>query len=146
MNVEIGAEAALFPEKEYINEIFVAVHLLQYSNIVRRMWEQLDQTRCTTSISSITSNSTVWSCYSWWEKGHWRKRTWQSSDVAGWLRRDPPVPLRTHSRSCDGGSIPSRRVGQTEREHAVRRCSQRVWGGVKIFQVGKAWDCAELKT
>ncbi len=26
MNVEIGAEAALFPEKEYIGEIFVAVH------------------------------------------------------------------------------------------------------------------------
>jgi hypothetical protein len=26
MNVEIGAEAALFPEKEYINGIFVAVH------------------------------------------------------------------------------------------------------------------------
>jgi hypothetical protein len=26
MNVEIGAEAALFPEKEYINEIAVAVH------------------------------------------------------------------------------------------------------------------------
>jgi hypothetical protein len=26
MNVEIGAEAALFPEKEYITEIFVAVH------------------------------------------------------------------------------------------------------------------------
>jgi hypothetical protein len=25
MDVEIGAEAALFPEKEYINEIFVAV-------------------------------------------------------------------------------------------------------------------------
>ncbi len=25
MNVEIGAEAALFPEKEYISEIFVAV-------------------------------------------------------------------------------------------------------------------------
>jgi hypothetical protein len=25
MNVEIGAEAALFPEKEYIKEIFVAV-------------------------------------------------------------------------------------------------------------------------
>jgi hypothetical protein len=28
MNVEIGAEAALFPEKEYINGIFVAVHAL----------------------------------------------------------------------------------------------------------------------
>jgi hypothetical protein len=28
LNVEIGAEAALFPEKEYINEIFVAVHVL----------------------------------------------------------------------------------------------------------------------
>jgi hypothetical protein len=26
MNVEIGAEAALFPEKEYIKGIFVAVH------------------------------------------------------------------------------------------------------------------------
>ncbi len=25
MNVEIGAEAALFPEKEYINGIFIAV-------------------------------------------------------------------------------------------------------------------------
>jgi hypothetical protein len=25
MNVEIGAEAALFPEKEYISRIFVAV-------------------------------------------------------------------------------------------------------------------------
>jgi hypothetical protein len=28
MNVEIGAEAALFPEKEYINRIAVAVYLL----------------------------------------------------------------------------------------------------------------------
>jgi hypothetical protein len=26
MNTEIGAEAALFPEKEYINGIFVAVY------------------------------------------------------------------------------------------------------------------------
>jgi hypothetical protein len=26
MNVEIGVEAALFPEKEYISGIFVAVH------------------------------------------------------------------------------------------------------------------------
>ncbi len=28
MNVEIGAEAALFPEKEYINGIAVAVHYI----------------------------------------------------------------------------------------------------------------------
>ena len=28
MNVEIGAEAALFPEKEYINGIAVAVHAI----------------------------------------------------------------------------------------------------------------------
>jgi hypothetical protein len=28
MNVEIGAEAALFPEKEYISGIFVAVHVI----------------------------------------------------------------------------------------------------------------------
>ncbi len=27
MNVEIGTEAALFPEKEYINAIDVAVHM-----------------------------------------------------------------------------------------------------------------------
>jgi hypothetical protein len=27
MNVEIGAEAALFPENEYIKGIFVAVHV-----------------------------------------------------------------------------------------------------------------------
>ncbi len=35
MNVEIGAEAALFPEKEYISGIFVAVHWpsLPYMNI-----------------------------------------------------------------------------------------------------------------
>ncbi len=33
MNVEIGAEAALFPEKEYINGIAVAVHLT-----LRRMY------------------------------------------------------------------------------------------------------------
>jgi hypothetical protein len=25
MNVEIGAEAALFPEKQYLSEIFIAV-------------------------------------------------------------------------------------------------------------------------
>jgi hypothetical protein len=30
MNVEIGAEAALFPEKEYISGIAVAVHLNMY--------------------------------------------------------------------------------------------------------------------
>jgi hypothetical protein len=30
MNVEIGAEAALFPEKEYINGIAVAVHLCSH--------------------------------------------------------------------------------------------------------------------
>jgi hypothetical protein len=29
MNVEIGAEAALFPEKEYINGIVVAVHCVR---------------------------------------------------------------------------------------------------------------------
>jgi hypothetical protein len=32
MNVEIGAEAALFPEKEYINGIAVAVHSSPHGN------------------------------------------------------------------------------------------------------------------
>jgi hypothetical protein len=36
MNVEIGAEAALFPEKEYINEIFVAVHSVSWIICVLR--------------------------------------------------------------------------------------------------------------
>ncbi len=34
MNVEIGAEAALFPEKEYINGIAVAVHVTHSTCIV----------------------------------------------------------------------------------------------------------------
>ncbi len=33
MNVEIGAEAALFPEKEYINGIAVAVHAFYSENV-----------------------------------------------------------------------------------------------------------------
>ncbi len=28
MNVEIGTEASQFPEKEYVNGIFIAVHVL----------------------------------------------------------------------------------------------------------------------
>jgi hypothetical protein len=36
MNVEVGAEAALFPEKEYINGIFVAVYctVTSYGNYI----------------------------------------------------------------------------------------------------------------
>jgi hypothetical protein len=33
MNVEIGAEAALFPEKEYINGIAVAVWYSRYRKV-----------------------------------------------------------------------------------------------------------------
>jgi hypothetical protein len=48
MNVEIGAEAALFPEKEYINGIFVAVQAPEYTiravsnfcRISRRIFEK----------------------------------------------------------------------------------------------------------
>jgi hypothetical protein len=35
MNVEIGAEAALFPEKEYINGIAVAVHHMNRIKYIR---------------------------------------------------------------------------------------------------------------
>jgi hypothetical protein len=35
MNVEIGAEAELFPEKEYINGIAVAVHLPAFRHLSR---------------------------------------------------------------------------------------------------------------
>jgi hypothetical protein len=40
MNVEIGAEAALFPEKEYINGIFVAVIDKQVTVVMRAtVWD-----------------------------------------------------------------------------------------------------------
>jgi hypothetical protein len=49
MNVEIGAEAALFPEKEYINGITVAVYrelgrgqsLFNYRNVVSYFFKLL---------------------------------------------------------------------------------------------------------
>jgi hypothetical protein len=34
-NVDIGAEAALFPEKEYINGIFVAVHFMHVARVLK---------------------------------------------------------------------------------------------------------------
>jgi hypothetical protein len=36
MNVETGAEAALFPEKEYINGIFVAVYVMKDGHLYMR--------------------------------------------------------------------------------------------------------------
>ncbi len=36
MNVEIGAEAALFPEKEYINGITVAVQPMHFHELTRQ--------------------------------------------------------------------------------------------------------------
>ncbi len=41
MNVEIGAEAALFPEKEYINGIFVAVQLM-FTSTGRKMFISIE--------------------------------------------------------------------------------------------------------
>ncbi len=39
INVEIGTEAAQFPEKEYINGIFLAVHpRFAYSAAQENMW------------------------------------------------------------------------------------------------------------
>ncbi len=40
MNVEIGAKAALFPEKEYISRIFVAVRAHKFWAINSRLSEQ----------------------------------------------------------------------------------------------------------
>ncbi len=39
MNLEIGAEAALFPEKEYINGIAVAVQLKAHHRCRRYQWQ-----------------------------------------------------------------------------------------------------------
>jgi hypothetical protein len=39
MNVEIGTEAAQFPGKEYINEIFLAVHrpVAEFTEPIRKL-------------------------------------------------------------------------------------------------------------
>jgi hypothetical protein len=68
MNVEIGAEAALFPEKEYINWIFVAVHIMVYRGLFiafnpKNFWETLTGisngwVRLTVYIVFITYNFT----------------------------------------------------------------------------------------
>ncbi len=42
MNVEIGAEAALFPEKEYINGIFVAVQADNFQLLNSAIWRSTD--------------------------------------------------------------------------------------------------------
>ncbi len=41
MNVKIGTEAAQFPEKEYINGIFVAVHGGQLYLMFDQKWSRL---------------------------------------------------------------------------------------------------------
>ncbi len=47
MNVKIGAEAALFPEKEYINGIAVAVHMETSSlRTVKIMHRNLNKIVC----------------------------------------------------------------------------------------------------
>jgi hypothetical protein len=51
MNVEIGAEAALFPEKEYINGIAVAVWVGVF---VSRLYEILEKKNLSTSCLSAT--------------------------------------------------------------------------------------------
>jgi hypothetical protein len=43
MNVEIGAEAALFPEEEYINGIFVAVQHPPSTDTVESEGRQMKQ-------------------------------------------------------------------------------------------------------
>ncbi len=50
MNAEIGTEAAQFPEKEYINGIFVAVYctdlrkciLVSWNNLIRPLFQSLE--------------------------------------------------------------------------------------------------------
>ncbi len=43
MNVEIGTEAAQFPENEYINGIFVAVHSLKSKVFLEGLFDKEEQ-------------------------------------------------------------------------------------------------------
>ncbi len=49
MNLEIGAEAALFPEKEHISGISVAVSAVMYGSSSTQWWAKL--------LRSLTVNS-----------------------------------------------------------------------------------------
>ncbi len=68
MHVEIGTEAAPFPEKEYINGIFVAVHCLedlsvtlmavaqrrlQYSRVLQGASQKLGNRVCNIQVSLV---------------------------------------------------------------------------------------------
>jgi hypothetical protein len=61
MNVEIGADAALFPEKEYINGIFVAVRYDKFDQSIpwNRFLGSLEVYKfglCTRNIEAIKAN------------------------------------------------------------------------------------------
>jgi hypothetical protein len=56
MNAEIGAEAALFPEKEYINGIAVAVHGLP----IRTGCKALRRKRHTYMVISVYCSGNEW--------------------------------------------------------------------------------------
>jgi hypothetical protein len=57
MNVEIGTEAAQFPEKEYINEIFVAVVYL--TNWCVKKWITLGLINCIFSMFTMSMKTQV---------------------------------------------------------------------------------------
>jgi hypothetical protein len=64
MNVEIGAEAALFPEKEYISGIFIAVHNSIYPGC--GVVNPLGVTATSTRIMGVnTSTSTLFGEFPW---------------------------------------------------------------------------------
>jgi hypothetical protein len=62
MNVEIGVEAALFPEKEYINGIAVAVHWLEYCSNFTPTPEENDQNSTNHSEKTNTRRCFMFSC------------------------------------------------------------------------------------
>jgi hypothetical protein len=61
MNVEIGAEAPLFPEKEYISGIFVVVRMREGAGVGERGAKSDDGEK---TCSSINNSITLWLDYS----------------------------------------------------------------------------------
>ncbi len=61
MNVEIGTEAAQFPEKEYINEIFFAVHIYEFIQYKPFLTDQLLACLYTNSCNSRPIILTIFS-------------------------------------------------------------------------------------
>jgi hypothetical protein len=105
MNVEIGAEAVLFPEKEYINGIVVAVHLdykkpttLTHAHLIER------ETNYPSSFKLDRCNSQQNFTFTFCNITYYQKERVHGSEERQWL-------ARTHVYSIHSTIIGNKTMG-----------------------------------